>query len=172
EYKNNATLTPTTCGVLGCKSEIIQNNTVISDVIFSGQVNPNNNTSKVTIEVTNRSNNEVRFVTSICLPSNECKFFLPAQFENANYAYNNGEFVKQREKRNASPYRETLKWVGGSMVGAWVGSQFNDFNNNIGNMLQKINQHRQDYLVRGGGISRTGGGSYLQEAHGESDFQQ
>ena len=77
-------LTQTVCGTIGCKSEITKNNAILSDVVFSGEINNSTNVSKINIDVTNRFDYTSNTLSYVCLSNNECKFYGPEEIQKAN----------------------------------------------------------------------------------------
>jgi hypothetical protein len=60
-------LTQTVCGTIGCKSEITKDNAILSDVVFSGEINNSTNVSKINIDVTNRFDYTSSTLNYVCL---------------------------------------------------------------------------------------------------------
>lgn len=94
----------------------------------------------------------------VCLENGECKYFDSSESEKANLAYENGEFLKERKKRNTAAYI----WRLSEPVRAPIGYHAKQFYNNnirpIGNSIGnwgysyaqgQINQaHHNNYRPR------------------------
>ena len=68
--------------------------------LFTGETNQTHNSFKTTINIHDKESNETSISAVVCLQDNECKFFEKNKLDKADFAYNNGEFAKQRSKRN------------------------------------------------------------------------
>ncbi|RDB35433.1 MAG: hypothetical protein DCC88_10290, partial [Spirobacillus cienkowskii] len=138
-------LTQTVCGTIGCKSEITKNNAILSDVVFSGEINNSTNVSKINIDVTNRFDYTSNTLSYVCLSNNECKFYGPEEIQKANFAFENGSFLKERSKRSPNwtkiftdpeNWRKTGVYVASGLGTTYISDGFSHLRRGLENGLQ------------------------------------
>jgi hypothetical protein len=138
-------LTQTVCGAIGCKSEITKNNAILSDVVFSGEINNSTNVSKINIDVTNRFDYTSSTLSYVCLSNNECKFYGPEEIQKANFAFENGSFLKECSKRSPNAWkiftdpnawRQTGVFVASGLGGTYISDGFSMLRRGLENGLQ------------------------------------
>jgi hypothetical protein len=100
ELQSNQSFSGIACGVSGCSVDMIENGMTVSNFMFTGEINQSNNSFKATITLQDKIANETTVSALVCLQNNECKYFETNQLNKADFAYENGEFDKERAKRN------------------------------------------------------------------------
>lgn len=104
ELKQNQNFSNLVCGTGGCSVDLIEDSMVASTTYITEEYNPAANTLKIKFSEDNKLLNTHTDTFLVCLDNasspDKCKFFTQDKIASMNYAFENGEFLKGRNKRN------------------------------------------------------------------------
>ena len=125
ELKQNQSFSNLVCGTGGCSVDLIEDNMVASTSYITEEYNPAANTLKIKISEHVKSLNTFQDAYILCLNNvldpDKCKFFTQNELASMNYAFENGEFLKERSKRNTAVIKYV--WEVSKPVHAPIGAE-------------------------------------------------